>query len=184
MPRHADPLLEERILNAARKLWIQGGEKALSMRRLARAARTNTPALYRRFRNRKEILSALVKRIQQDLLVLLESCGSLEEACEKVLEFTLAHPREYQLINAGVFSHAGEARPNFELMKKRSAEWLGGSPEDHAGLVLALWALVHGTATLMISNAVPPGNEARLRTAVTEAVEMLIRNAPTMSIAK
>ena len=67
MPRHIDPELETRIMKAARKLWSKGGEKALSMRAIANIADTNTPALYRRFRNREEILRALVESYQGEL---------------------------------------------------------------------------------------------------------------------
>ena len=45
MARQPDPDLEDRILNAARKLWKQGAGKALTMRAVARAAGTNTPAV-------------------------------------------------------------------------------------------------------------------------------------------
>ena len=62
MPRHADPDLEKRVLDAAQKLWRGGGDRTLSMRALARAARTNTPAIYRRFKDRKDILRALLLR--------------------------------------------------------------------------------------------------------------------------
>ena len=65
MPRHIDPDLEGRILEAARKLWRKGGEKSLSMRTIAKLAGTNTPALYRRFRNRDDILRAMVQSYQQ-----------------------------------------------------------------------------------------------------------------------
>ncbi len=37
MPRHADPDLEKRVLDAAQKLWRGGGDRTLSMRALARA---------------------------------------------------------------------------------------------------------------------------------------------------
>jgi AcrR family transcriptional regulator len=184
MPRHPDPGLEERILNAARKLWIHGGDKALSMRTLARAARTNTPAVYRRFRNRNEILRALAQKTQQELFTRLEGCGSLQELWQCALEFILAHPAEYKLMIAGLFFRAGEPRPSFELMKRRSAELLGGSPEDHAEMVLALLALVYGTATLMISNAIPQGYEKKLCPVVTEAVELLVNNAVALSVRK
>jgi AcrR family transcriptional regulator len=62
MPRHPDPELEKRVLDAAQKLWHGGGDKTLSMRALAKAARTNTPAIYRRFKDRKDILRALLLR--------------------------------------------------------------------------------------------------------------------------
>ena len=68
MPRQPDPHLQERILNAAQKLWKKGADETLTMRAVAQAAGTNTPAVYRRFRNREEILRALLRRIQQDVV--------------------------------------------------------------------------------------------------------------------
>src|SRR6266567_46791 len=79
MPRHSDPNLEGRIIGAARKLWHKGGERALSMRAVAKAAGTNTPAVYRRFRTREQILRALVQSYQEELFWLVEPCGSPED---------------------------------------------------------------------------------------------------------
>lgn len=177
MPRQPNPLLEDRILNAAQKLFVHGGEQALSMRVLARAARTNTPAVYRRFRNRKEILRALLHRTQRDLLGVLEPCSSIPEACQRTVDFIVEHHHEYHLISAGVFSKIDEPRVTLEFMKRKSAEWLGGTPEDHTGLVLALWPLVHGAGTLLSSNAVPRQDEAQFRAAFQGAVRALVANA-------
>ena len=63
MPRQPDPDLEDRILNAAHMLWKRGGEKSLTMRAVARAAGTNTPAVYRRFKDRKDLVRGLLRRI-------------------------------------------------------------------------------------------------------------------------
>jgi AcrR family transcriptional regulator len=174
MPRQPDPLLEGRILEAARKLFVKGGEEALSMRALAKLAHTNTPAVYRRFRNRKAILRALMERYQQDLYRVLQPCSSPQEASQRTLEFALARPREYELIFSALFSKFQEPRPNFEYMKKRIAEWLGGSAEDHSRLVLALWTLVHGTAMLLISKAVPVKYEAALHSVFRASVELVV----------
>ena len=177
MPRQPDPLLEGRILEAARKLFLKGGEQSLSMRSLARLAHTNTPAVYRRFRNRKAILLALLKRYQQDLHGVLLPCHSPQEACQAMLEFALAHPREYQLAYSDWFFRFPEPRPNFEYLKGKFAEWLGGSPEDRSSLALGLWAQVHGTAMLLISKAVPPKDQPELHSVFTASVELLVRNA-------
>ncbi|MGA9307559.1 MAG: helix-turn-helix domain-containing protein, partial [Candidatus Sulfotelmatobacter sp.] len=67
MPRRADPDLEDKILDAAQKLWKKGGEKALTMRTVARAAGTNTPSVYRRFRDRDDILRGLLQRIRWEI---------------------------------------------------------------------------------------------------------------------
>ncbi len=177
MPRKPDPHLEERILKAAQKLFLKGGEKALSMRNLARAAHTNTNAVYRRFKSRKEILNALLHRIQQELFVVVEPCVSLAEVCQRFVEFMEEHPHEYQLTNSGLFSKVASDRPNVEFIKRRCAEWLGGSPEDYTDLVLAGWALSQGTATLLISKAIPPAYENRLRIVLRGTIELLASNA-------
>ncbi len=177
MPRPPDPLLEGRILEAARKLYMKGGEKTLSMRALARLAHTNTPAVYRRFRNRKAILRALMERYQQDVYQALQPCSSPQEACERMLEFALTRPREYRLAFVEWFPKFQEPRPNFEYLKTRFAEWLGGSPEDHSSLVLGLWAQVHGTAMLLISKAVPIEDQAELRSVFSASVKLLVSNA-------
>ncbi len=175
MPRHPDPQVDENIRAAARKLWIKGGEKALSMRAIARIAHTNTPAIYRRFRNRKAILRDLVEESQQDLFQVLEPCESLQEVARRSLDFALSRPHEYELLSSSLLATLKPPRSNFEFIKRRAAEWFGGAPEDHAGLVLATWSLVHGAALLLISKTVPPGNDVRLRIALDTAMEVLVR---------
>jgi AcrR family transcriptional regulator len=69
MPRQPDPDLQERILNAAQKLWKKGAEKTLTMRAVAKAAGTNTTAVYRRFRNREDILRAAARTRSPNAIV-------------------------------------------------------------------------------------------------------------------
>jgi AcrR family transcriptional regulator len=177
MPRIAEPQLHARILQAARRLFVKGGEKSLSMRSLAKAARTNTPAVYRRFRNREAILHALADEYRQDCFLVLEPCASLPEMAQALLELALRRPREYELFFAELMSKIPESRPNFDFATKRCAEWLGGAAEDHVDLILALAAVVHGAAMLIISKAVPTSSEARMRAVFTAAVNVLLRNA-------
>lgn len=184
MPRHADPDLENRVLDAAQKLWRGGGDKTLSMRMLARAARTNTPAIYRRFKTREDILRALLLRLRQDVYEALQPSQSLEEVCARYLDFALRRPREYELYYAHQHEFLRSARapgraemPVFQWVLGRFAQRLGGSPEENARVLLAVWALVHGTATLLIARATPPELAKELRTACRQAVEDLIQAA-------
>jgi AcrR family transcriptional regulator len=180
MPRKAEPQLHPRILQAARKLFIKGGEKSLSMRSLAKAARTNTPAVYRRFRNRNAILQALAEQYRQNAFEVLQPCNSLPEMAQALLGLALRSPREYQLFYSELISRAPGARSNFEFAKKRCMEWMGGEAEDHRELVLAISALVHGTAMLIISGAIPPQSEEKMRTVFTAAVKVLLQNAGSL----
>jgi len=191
MPRHPDPKLEERILNSAQKLWKKGAEKTLTMRAVAKAAGTNTPAVYRRFKNRRDILHAILRRLQKDVAEVVRSCQSAEEACERFLEFALTHPHEYQLFYEHAYQlprppHSErtglrEERPTMALMEAKLAARLGGSPEDHTRLGLALWAVTHGTAMILISKAIPEEHAAELRSVFSATVQSMVRNASSLA---
>jgi AcrR family transcriptional regulator len=192
MPRLPDPDLQERILDAAQKLWKKGAEKTLTMRAVAEAAGTNTPAVYRRFRNREDILRAMLRRIQQDVVDALQPCSRPEEACERYLEFAVNHAHEYELFYTHAYElshparsdHASplrEHRPTMQFMETKLAERLGGTAADHTRLSLALWTMAHGTAMLLISRAIPAAHVAELRSVFTAAVETLINNSSGFS---
>jgi len=183
MPRHPDPELEERILNAAQKLWKRGGEKALTMRTVARAARTNTPAVYRRFKDRDDILHALLRRIAGRIRKDFEVADSIEGMAEAYINSALREPHEYQLF----YSHARwlspaklgerpirESRPNFAFLEQQLAKRLGGRPEDHTERSLAIWATLHGTCTLLLCGAIPAPHTEELRQACRCAIAALI----------
>jgi AcrR family transcriptional regulator len=164
MARHSDPDVEERILQAARKLWHKGGERALNMRAVAKAAGTNTPAVYRRFRNREEILRALVSYYQRETFKVFQRCRSLEELGQAYIDFVLRHPREYLLMNSGLLGRVSKDRPNLDFVIA------------HAPLVFALWAMAHGTAMLKVSGSVLEEDFPRLRAAYTRAIDVLVGN--------
>jgi AcrR family transcriptional regulator len=185
MPRHPDPQLEDRILNAAYALWKRGGEKALTMRAVAVAARSNTPAVYRRFKNRQEIVRGLLRRLQDNIRKEIEHQDSIEKIGEAYLEYALGHPHEYELFyayahelsprkGAGFAQSIREFRPNLALLELRLAERLGGSPQDHTLLALALWAAAHGTAMLILQRVLPQEHQKKLREAFNTTTAALL----------
>src|ERR1700685_1671590 len=176
MPRTADARLEGRILDAAYQLWSRGGERALTMPGVARTARTTTPTVYQRFRDKKDILELLRKRAQEIMFSYMRRAHTAEEFCLRYFEFALKHRNEYELIHAdwAVRLAKEEARPSFDLLKKSLADRLGGTPEQHAGLALALAALAHGTATLLLTKGVPERISRELRHACVAAFESLV----------
>ncbi|HUO25081.1 MAG TPA: TetR/AcrR family transcriptional regulator [Candidatus Aquilonibacter sp.] len=188
MSRPPDPELETIILNAAQRLWKKGGTKSLTMRAVARAAETNTPAVYRRFRHREDILRGLLTRIRLEIAALLEGAVSPEEGCERYLDYALSHPHEYELYYQHEYElfysprsvRAGArpvTRPARDAMRRKLAEKLGGAPGDHEQLLLALWMLSHGTAMLLIAKTILPGEAAAARSVFTASVAMLLRSA-------
>jgi AcrR family transcriptional regulator len=179
MPRKPDAQLESRILDSAYRLWSAGGEEALTMRAVARAARTTTPTVYQRFRDKKDILEMLRRRAQQKLFSAVEPSRSLAEFCERYFDFALGHKNEYELLRANwaVRLMKEEPRPTFELLKKRLAERLGGDPEQHMRLALALTAIAHGTATILLPEGVHSRINRELRDICAEAWESLVESA-------
>jgi AcrR family transcriptional regulator len=186
VPRRADPDLEGKILDAAQKLWKKGGEKALTMRTVARAAGTNTPSVYRRFRDRNDILRGLLQRIRWEIAAQMEGISSPEEGCERYLEYALRHPREYELFfqkQYELFYSARSQRAGFkpkvlpvrDAMRQKVAEKLGGASGDHERLVMALRMAVHGAAMLLIEKAILPEDEAEARAVLTASVAALLR---------
>lgn len=199
MSRQPDPDLEGRILNAARQLWKEGAGKALTMRAVALAARTNTPAVYRRFRRREDILRALLEQTRQEIFRQMEATSSVEEACEHYIDFALSHPHEYELYYRYEYELLFSARsargvtlnqifkqkrPAVEMMKGKLAAQLGGSPDDYARLTLAVWALLHGTVMLLIAKTIQPQHAAAMRSACRTSVETLLREASRFSVRK
>jgi AcrR family transcriptional regulator len=167
VPRHPDPDLEQRILAVASRLWARGGEKALTMRAVAKAADTTTPTVYERYRDRDDILRALRLQTRRDLFAALSRTRTLREAFQAQLDFALEHSHAYEVLFDGVGKPPSlhEPWPSFNLMRERVAQRLGGTPRKHTRLMLAVWSLMHGAAMLIIR-----GNfEGALRTQTVHA---------------
>jgi AcrR family transcriptional regulator len=192
MPRQPDPDLEDRILKAAHVLWKRGGEKSLTMRAVARAARTNTPAVYRRFKDREDLLRGLLLHLAARIRRDFEAGETLEQMAEAYVDSALRQPHDYELF----YTHARqlsprkgsgkprpirESRPNFAFLEELLAGRLGGVPEDHTQLALAMWATLHGTTMLLLSKAIPEGHEEELRSACRSAIKTVIEGAARFS---
>ncbi|HEY6267972.1 MAG TPA: helix-turn-helix domain-containing protein [Candidatus Acidoferrum sp.] len=176
MPRKADARLEGRILEAAYRLWSRRGERALTMRAVARASGTTTPTLYERFSNKEDLLSLLRRRARLNLFSAIKSSRTPAQACRRVLDFFVAHPNDYRLITddwAIAFARK-EHMPSFEFLKRRLAAQLGGKTAQHTALALALVALLHGTATLLHSANIHQRISRDFRRACVSACEALI----------
>ncbi len=194
MPRHPDPELEERVLHAAEVLWRRGGEHSLTMRAVARAAGSNTPAVYRRFKDREDLIRALLLRIAARLRRYFEQGETMDEMAEAYVEYALRMPHEYELFythgnlltvkNGRGVRPIRESRPNFGFVEQILAKQLGGQPENHTQLALEIWALLHGTAMLLLSRSIPEGHEDELKKACRAGVKALLGSASGKPISK
>ena len=179
MPRQADPQLEQRILDAACRLWSRGGEKALTMRGVAKAAGTTTPTVYERYQDREDILRAVRIQTRVELFAVLTRTRSVTQACQRYLEYALEHPHTYEVLFDGFAQPPSlhEPWPSFNLMRLRLADRLGGGPRKHTRLMLSLWSLMHGTAMLMIRGGVSGPLRTQMIHACLDALEAIIADA-------
>ena len=117
-----------------------------------------------------------------------EAGESLEGMAEAYVDEALRLPHEYELFytygyellpakGTGRPRPIRESRPNFAFLEVHLAKRLGGSPEDHTRLALALWATLHGTVKLLLSKSIPEGHEKELREACRAAVRSLMGGA-------
>jgi AcrR family transcriptional regulator len=163
----------------AYRLWSQQGEQALTMRAVARAAKTTTPTLYQRFRDKKDLKHFLEERARQKLYDALRTAETGWEVCRNALDFISEHGNEYRLLTTDWGSRYAQNAPmrSLDLLRQVLAKELGGKAGEYSELAFQLFALVHGTALLR-----PAGEEHRqisleLREACLQACATLIRAA-------
>jgi|SRR5579864_2227829 len=179
MPRKADKGLESRIVDAAYDLWSKGGEHALTMRAVALAAKTTTPTLYERFRDKHDLIVFLRVRAKERMFNALQPAKSTVETCRLGLEFALANGNEYLLLTSDWAERLArkEQMPSYEFVMEKLAGDLGGEPSKYVKLAMALVAQVHGTALLLLGEQIEPGIAKELKEACREACEALIQCA-------
>jgi len=179
MPRKADARLEGRILDAAYRIWSKRGEHALTMRAVALASGTTTPTLYERFSNKDDLLSLLRRRARLNLFAVIKSSRTPAQVCRRVLDFFAAHPNDFRLISEdwAIAFDRKEHMPSFEFLKRHLAAQLGGELDQQTPVALALVALLHGTATLLLSVDTHKKISRNFRGACISACESLIHAA-------
>src|SRR5260370_6301083 len=146
MPRIADKNLEDRILEAAQRLWRTRGDKSLTLRAVAREAGTTTTTVYKRFRNKEALLIALAERVRGRISKEATSAASIEECLSRFLGFAEKHPHEYKLLWGPALNEIyapGRPRPVKTWLQEKLAERFGGHPEDYETTYVALFLMLH-----------------------------------------
>ena len=154
MPKPPNPLLEKKILKAALDLLARRGDHALTMRALAAAAGTTTPTLYQRFADRDAILQAICEDAKHRLANEIRKAQSVEDACRRYLLFARKHAHEYELLLRTGWHDAaasGYRGPAFLAGVEKIQKQFPGKPARQRALLVQLWCLVHGAASLLIA---------------------------------
>lgn len=179
MPRNPDPDLKDRILNVADRLLRRKGEKGLTLRAVAKAAGTTTPTVYKRFRNRAELMRALGNRERLRFLNDFDRSLSVEDLCQWYLEYASNHRHEYQLVYGAHWPEIFASEPReegVEWAKEQLAKRYGGSPAAYDAFVRWLRLLLHGAGSLLVNAPKGPA-AAQLSQQCLQACRALIADA-------
>jgi AcrR family transcriptional regulator len=177
MPPRKDAKLEERILQAAQRLWKTRGEKSLTLRAVAREAGTTTPTVYKRFPSKEALRTALARRFRDQLNLDLLRAKSIEEIYRSYLRWAEEHPHEYHLLFrawADIF-HPDMPRPGRMWFMTQLARRFGGRPEEYSRAFFAMFLLAHGAAAMVTTSTDEVARE-EIRRNYLQSADALLQN--------
>ena len=156
------------IVGAARDIVEKEGLADLTMQAVAVRVGVRAPSLYKRVRNRDDLVRLVVEAIVRDLGERLEAVTAggdaredLRELCRAFRAFAHAHPAGYRLIFAG---GSGASRPDVGVLAAgagpvlRIATELAGPEEAlEAARMITAWA--YGFVTMELADAFNLGGD-------------------------
>ena len=166
--------MKELILETAKELFLKEGFKNVSIRRIAELMEYSPATIYLYFKDKNEMLLALQNEGFEKLLQYQKPLAAIRDPWEKLhkhaqvyISFALENPEYYDLM----FIMRGPAEKIAEMKKWdagiRSLQVLRDNVlacmetgqmkrKDADSTVFALWALVHGIASLIIRKRMIP----------------------------
>ena len=187
--------IREKILDAARELFINQGYEGVSMRKVAEKIEYSPTAIYIHFADKEELFHELCHQDFARLAEVFQSAAIPEDPVERLkqigrmyIDFGMRYPNHYKLMF--MTSH-----PALQMMDERDCE-IKGNPEvdayaflkltvqqamdagcfredltDAEMLSQTLWAAVHGVISLQIAKGKDPWVEWR---SVEQRTELML----------
>jgi len=164
--------IRERILDAARELFVERGYQAVTMREIAKRIEYSATALYNHFEDKEAILRELCRRdfsdfAQRFLAAVVGSKTAIESMCRAgfvYLGFAEEFPQHYRLMfmtplpeNPPEAGEREDPRMNAyvflrQLVQQLMAEkYLRPDLTDVDLVAQTIWAIVHGAASLELT---------------------------------
>jgi len=185
--------MRSRILKAAMELYVKGGYENVTMRRIAAKIEYSPGTIYLYFQNKKDIMLQLCYQGFERLLAHQDKLEDIGNPLERLsaggryyLAFALENPELYELMFATkeIFKESGPDEESTPLRAFRKfAEnvkacldagiFSAGEVETTA---IALWATLHGLASLLI--------KGRLRFLPEESLGKVVEQAYAFSLRK
>ncbi len=150
MPRKPDPGLESAILKSALELIDSRGLDSVTMREVARGAKTTTPTVYERFADRDALLWGVVDVVTLDIYQKVEHVKSIERLIQTIDHYLDKHPNRVEFVNRywPQIMSTDRPKPVFELACKLLMETRGCDSATASEIAIALTALLMGTVML------------------------------------
>ncbi len=171
-PARAD--LRARLIRAARALLETQGREELTLRGVARAVGVSHMAPYRRFKDKDDLLAAVAEEGFKELAQRLDTASEGETTGVAYVAFALDNPALYRLMFGAQFTPAGRF-PALDAASAQAfafcADIAGGDANELAQenaspyAAWALWASVHGLASLIIDGRIPLSTDPARRDA-------------------
>ena len=190
--------LRRKILAAARKLFVERGYEAVTMREIARAIEYSPTAIYLHFRDKKAVMDAIC---DEDFLALAKrfwKIGAVVDPVERIrqaglayAEFGLRHPHHYRLmflaphpphrVEDSALEHGNPDQDAYAFLRGAVSEAIAAGRFrrglDDADLVSQLvWSAIHGLVALVVVKYDEPWIDWRpKKKLVAEMVELTLR---------
>ncbi|MEU4343597.1 TetR/AcrR family transcriptional regulator [Nocardia sp. NPDC023852] len=175
-PRGSGARLREEILRATADLLARtGAAEAVSIRAVSELVGVSAPSIYRHFADKDELIEAVVAQVFEDLAEALRTATDpasppmtqLRDQGMAYVRFALAHPEQYRLATAATKSGGAVdqvltsgAFQHFAATVHKCMDEGTMAPRDPLPVVLELWSVAHGIASLLIAKPYLPWGDA------------------------
>jgi len=187
----------QRILDAARDLFVAKGYEATSMRAIAQRIEYTPTAIYHHFENKEALLTELCNQDFRALAAAFQRIGRVEDPLERIrrigeayVEFGLENPMHYQFMfmtprpgptNKEDIPHGDPTEDAYAFLRLTVEELIAkdhmrAEYHDADQVAQLLWGTLHGLISLLIAKSHDPWVDFRdVRESATLAREAILR---------
>jgi AcrR family transcriptional regulator len=126
-----------------------GGPSAVAINAIARELGVSGPALYRYFKNRDALITALILDAYNDLADALTGAATLDDLATRYRTWALAQPHRYRLLYAAPLPGYDAHQEELVAAARRSMDVLQPLAGDLETAV-TVWSRIHGHVSLEI----------------------------------
>lgn len=188
--QHGETSTRDRLLQAARDLYLEVGPSGFSLREVARRTELTPAAVYRHFDGKDALLDAVCQEgfrvfaaYLMEALKKQKPIERLRASGEQYLRFALERPRDYRVIfMSEVPEGLGPSPENlpatFQFLVDRVRECIEAKAlrrSDPKELAVAIWGHVHGLVALRLAGHLQGfGDEAAFAKLYARSVDDLL----------